>query len=91
MGYGSNGKEICKTLPAYVAGKDNPVYTNAKSIKLSKKKLTVAIGKKKKIKAKIKLDDKSKKNLSVKRLKICDINQQILGSLPWTRRVMSKA
>ena len=69
VGYDSSGKKIGKSMPAYVAGKDSQDYTNAKSIKLSKSKLTVAIGKKTKIAAKIKLENKDKKLLPVKKVK----------------------
>jgi uncharacterized protein YjdB len=60
-GFDSNGKSMGKTPTAYVAGKDNSKLTNAKSIKLTKKSLSVDTGKTVNIKASVKLADKKKK------------------------------
>ncbi|WP_081674497.1 Ig-like domain-containing protein [Butyrivibrio sp. VCD2006] len=62
--YDSNGNKIGKSISAHFAGKDHKKYTNAKSIKLSDTSVSIAKGGSKKIKATIKLEDKSKKRTS---------------------------
>ncbi len=66
VAYDNDGKEAGRTVKAFVAGKNNPTYTNAKSIKLSKKKLSLKKGKSTSIKATIKLQDQKKKALPKK-------------------------
>lgn len=58
-----NGKKktIAKSLSLHVAGKNRKGYTNAKSIKVSKTKLTVKRGKTQKIKARTVKQNKRKK------------------------------
>lgn len=53
-----------KTITGHVVGRKNSKYTNAKKIKLNKKKITVKVGKSKKIKAKTILVSKKKRQLS---------------------------
>ena len=61
-----DGKEavIGKTVVCHIVGKNNHAYTNVKGIKLAKSKFTLKKGKTAKIKAKIVLVDKKKKQLS---------------------------
>ena len=61
-----NGKKVklAKTITGHVVGRKNTAYTNAKNIKLSKKKYTVKVGKSRKIKAKTILVQKNKKQLT---------------------------
>lgn len=58
-----NGKKkmIAKSLSLHVAGKNRKGYTNAKSVKVSKTKLTVKRGKTQKIKARTVKQNKRKK------------------------------
>ncbi|MCR5793259.1 MAG: Ig-like domain-containing protein [Lachnospiraceae bacterium] len=60
------GKKVrlAKTITGHVVGRLNSVYTNAKSITLSKSKYTVKVGKSITIKAKTNLVDKNKKQLT---------------------------
>ena len=60
-----NGKKVvlAKSMTAHVVGVKNKKYTNVKSIKATKKALTVKVGKTKKAKAKITLVDKKKKHI----------------------------
>ena len=55
---------IAKTITGHVVGRKNKAYTNAKNIKLTKKKYSIKVGKKAKIKAKTILVDKKKKQLT---------------------------
>jgi len=55
---------IAKTITGHVVGRKNTKYTNVKSIKLSKSKYIIKVGKTAKVKAKTVLVDKSKKQLS---------------------------
>lgn len=55
---------IGKTVVCHIVGKNNHAYTNVKGIKLAKSKFTLKKGKTAKIKAKIVLVDKKKKQLS---------------------------
>ena len=59
----SNGREVARSARAHIAGKDNAGYTNPKSIKLSTKKISVAAGKTKKIKASVISENDKKKML----------------------------
>ena len=54
---------LAKSSIGHVVGAKNKKYTNVKSIKLTKKAYTVAVGKTAKVKAKIKLVDKNKKHI----------------------------
>lgn len=65
-----NGKKevIAKSLSLHVVGKDKKGYTNAKSVKVSKTKLTVKKGKSKKIKAQTVKQNKRKKLLPKKHI-----------------------
>ena len=60
-----NGKKVvlAKSMTAHVVGVKNKKYTNVKSIKATKKALTVKVGKTVKAKAKITLVDKKKKHI----------------------------
>lgn len=64
VGYDAEGKIIGKTVSAHFVGKDNEKYTNAKSIKLSKSKVSVKKDMTTKVKATIKLEDAKKALLS---------------------------
>ncbi|WP_022762701.1 Ig-like domain-containing protein [Butyrivibrio sp. AD3002] len=61
VGYDSNGQKLGRTITAHVSGKDNKEFANVKSIHLSKKSVSVEVGKTTKVKASVKLDDNSKK------------------------------
>lgn len=63
-----NGKKktIAKSLTLHVAGKSKKNYTNAKSIKVSKEKITIKVGKTQKIKAKITRQNLLKKTFPAK-------------------------
>ena len=63
IAYDKTGEIIGKTLDIHVAGKDCKEATNPKSLKLSKNNVTLRKGQSVKIKAKIKLQDKKKKEL----------------------------
>ena len=66
MAYDNNGNEIGKTPTTYFAGKNSDKYTNPKSIKVSNKNVSVAVGANVKVKATIKLEDKKRKELPQK-------------------------
>ena len=61
-----DGKKVklAKSNTGHVVGIKNKKYTNVKSIKLTKKAYTIAVGKTAKVKAKIKLVDKKKETYS---------------------------
>ena len=60
-----NGKKVilAKSIIGHVVGVKNAKYTNVKSIKVTKSKLTVKVGKTAKVKAKVTLVDKNKKHI----------------------------
>ena len=60
-----NGKKVilAKSIVGHVVGVKNAKYTNVKSIKVTKSKLTVKVGKTTKVKAKVTLVDKNKKHI----------------------------
>ena len=60
-----NGKKVtlAKSIVGHVVGVKNAKYTNVKSIKVTKSKLTVKVGKTAKVKAKVTLVDKNKKHI----------------------------
>lgn len=66
-----NGKKInlCKSIPAHVVGGKNRKFTNARNIKLNKKKITLKKRKTTTIKAKTILVNRRKKQLSNKHAK----------------------
>lgn len=53
-----------KSMTAYIAGRNNKKYTNAKAVKTDKNSYKLKKGKKAKIKAKVVLTDKKKKQLT---------------------------
>lgn len=55
---------LAKSLTAHVVGRKNKKYTNVKSVKVEKSKYTIKVGKTKKIKASVKLEEKGKKQIS---------------------------
>lgn len=61
-----DGKKVvlAKSLTAHVVGRKNKKYTNVKSVKVEKSKYTIKVGKTKKIKASVKLEEKGKKQIS---------------------------
>ena len=58
--------ELAKSKVCFVAGSKNKIYTNVKSIRLTKNKYSIKVGKTVKIKAKVTLADKKKKQLPKK-------------------------
>ncbi len=63
VAYDSNGKKLGKTPKIHFAGKDNPTYTNPKSLKISKDNVSIAKGQSTRVTGKIKLEKSSKKQL----------------------------
>ncbi len=61
--YDKNGELIGKSISAHIAGFSKPGFTNPSSIKVSKKKMSVAVGKTAKVKASQKLASAGKKLL----------------------------
>ena len=66
VAYDKDGNKIGKTPSAHFAGKNSDKYTNPKSIKVSNKNVSVAVGANVKVKATIKLEDKKRKELPQK-------------------------
>ncbi|WP_295095570.1 Ig-like domain-containing protein [Ruminococcus sp.] len=64
VAYDSDGNQVGKTVSAHFAGKDNKKFKNIKTLKLSTKTITVAVGKTSKIKASTTLEKGKKKELS---------------------------
>ncbi|SEL56060.1 Ig-like domain (group 2) [Butyrivibrio sp. ob235] len=64
VAYDSDGNQVGKTVSAHFAGKDNKKFENIKTLKLSTKTITVAVGKTSKIKASTTLEKGKKKELS---------------------------
>ena len=62
--YDSNGDLIGKSISSHIAGFSKPGFTNPSSIKVSKKKMSVAVGKTAKVKASQKLASAGKKLIS---------------------------
>ncbi|MCR5793581.1 MAG: InlB B-repeat-containing protein [Lachnospiraceae bacterium] len=61
---GTKKTQLAKTIAGHIVGRKNTNYTNAKSITLITKTLSITVGKTSKIKAKTVLVDKKKKQLS---------------------------
>lgn len=74
-----NGKKvyIADGIMLHIAGKDNRIYTNVKSIKLSKKSFVLKKGKTAKIKASAVKQDKKKKLLPKSRLSYQTTNKKV--------------
>ncbi|WP_035798057.1 Ig-like domain-containing protein [Butyrivibrio sp. MB2005] len=66
VAYDKKGNKVGTSMKCFIAGKDNPTYTNVKSIKPAKKKITLKKGKKATINATLKLQSSSKKQLPKK-------------------------
>jgi hypothetical protein len=66
VAYDKKGNKVGTSMKCFIAGKDNPTYTNVKSIKPAKKKITLKKGKKATINANLKLQSSSKKQLPKK-------------------------
>ena len=60
-----NGKKVilAKSIIGHIVGVKNAKYTNVKSLKVTKSKLTVKVGKTAKVKANVTLVDKNKKHI----------------------------
>ena len=62
----ADGKELAKSIPAFVAGPGNTKYTNAKKVKVSAASVSVKTGKSTSISPKATLADSKKKSLPKK-------------------------